>query len=71
LQGVLESVGAGWGLGATEIGLPFASKTTMVIGGKRGWYIGTRRAFVPEGMLCERLSTFRTVNILDYINIIG
>jgi len=36
LQGVLESIGASLGLGATGIGLPFASKTAMVIGEKRG-----------------------------------
>ncbi len=36
LQGVLESIGAGLGLGAAGIGLPFASKTAMVVGEKRG-----------------------------------
>jgi len=38
-RGVSESVGAGLGSGAAGIGLPFASKTAMVIGEKRG--VGT------------------------------
>jgi len=39
LQGILESIGASLGLGAAGIGSPFASKTAMVIGEKRG--VGT------------------------------
>jgi len=37
--GVSEGVDAGWGSGAAGIGLPFASKTAMVVGEKRG--VGT------------------------------
>ena len=33
--GVSKRIGAGWGLGAAGIGLPFASETAMVIEGKR------------------------------------
>jgi len=39
MWGVAEGVGVIWGSGAAGIGSPFASKTTMVIEGKRG--VGT------------------------------
>jgi len=48
-------------VGSCWVGILFASKNTMVVGEKRGWYIGTCWTFVPEGMLHERLSTFQTV----------
>ncbi len=35
-RGVSKGVDAGWGSGAAGIGLPFASKTAMVDGGKKG-----------------------------------
>ncbi len=49
--GVSEGICDGKGSGAAGVGLPFASKTAMVIGGNSGVrYVGTHRMYVPEGM---------------------